>query len=85
MIKKSTDNMNKTESTKYGLSQEDIEKQSILSKRFRLSLNFDHIKKSKQVSKVLDKYDKTLYSRKIKKLRENLQIGENVLLLAERI
>ena len=39
--------MNKTESTKYGLLPENIKKQSLLSKRFRLSFNFDRIKKSK--------------------------------------
>ena len=64
LIKKLTDNMNKTESAKYGLSPEHIEKQSLLSRRFKLSFNFDQIKKSKQVSKVLDKYDKTLYLHK---------------------
>ena len=61
LIKKSTDNMNQTESAKYGLLPEHIEKQSLLSERFILSFNFDYIKKSKQVSKALDKYDKMLY------------------------
>ena len=34
---------------------------------------------------MLDKYDKKIYSRKKKRLRVDLAIGEDVLLLAERI
>ena len=67
LIKKLTDNMNKTESAKYGYSSDYIEEQSLSSKRFRISFNFDRLKKSKQVSNRLDKYDKVLYSRKKKK------------------
>ena len=85
LIKKLTDNMNKTESAKYGYSSDYIEEQSLSSKRFRISFNFDRLKKSKQVSNRLDKYDKVLYSRKKKKPRENLDIGKNILLLAEGI
>ena len=66
LIKKSTKNMNKTESGKYGLSPKHIKKQFLISKKFRLSFNFDRLKKSKQVSKALDKYDKSFYSGKEK-------------------
>ena len=62
--------MNKTESAKYGLSPEHIGKQSLLSKRFTLSFNFDCIKISKQVPKALDQYDKTLYLRKGRNLEK---------------
>ena len=58
--------MNKTESGKYGLSPKHIKKQFLISKKFRLSFNFDRLKKSKQVSKALDKYDKSFYSGKEK-------------------
>ena len=69
LIEKSVDNMNKTIRDKYGIS-------------------LDAKTEIKTVSKVhsaLDKYDAKIYSRKKKKLREDLAIGQNVLLLAERI
>ena len=69
LIEKSVDNMNKTIRDKYGIS-------------------LDAKTEIKTVSKAhsaLDKYDAKIYSRKKKKLREDLAIGQNVLLLAERI
>ena len=77
--------MNKTESAKYGYSPEYIEKKSLLSEKFRIAFNFERIKKSKQISNRLNKYDKALYSRKKKKLTKNLNIGENILLLGKKI
>ena len=77
--------MSKTESAKCGYLPDYIEKQSLSSERFRISFNFDRVKKSKQVSHRLDKYKKVLYSCKKEKLRENLDIDENVLLLADGI
>ena len=85
LIKISVDNMNKTNSAKYGLPREDIEKPSLSSEKFRLGFNFHRIKAVSKAYKALDKYDKKLYSRKKKKLRVDLAIGEKVLLLAERI
>ena len=55
LIKKLTDNMNKAENAKYSYTPDYIEKQSFSSKRFRISFNFDCVKKSKQVSDRLDK------------------------------
>ena len=85
LIKMSVNNMNKTNSVKYGLPPENIENQSFSSEKFRLGFNFDRIKEVSKVHKALDKNHKKLYSRKKKKLRADLAIGENVLLLAERI
>ena len=39
----------------------------------------------KKTSDKLDRYDRTLYSRKNKKLRKELNVGEKVLILAERL
>ena len=77
--------MNKTESAKYGYLPNYIESKSLSSKKFRIVFNFKQTKKSKKVSNRLDKYDKTLYLRKKKKLRQDLSIEEKVLLLAEGI
>ena len=77
--------MNKTESGRYGYLPDYIETQSLSSEIFKISFNFYCIKKSKQVSNRLSKSNKMFYSNKKKKLRENLNIGENVLLLAKRI
>ena len=85
LIKMSVDNMNKTISTKYGISPDDLVKRSLLSESFRLGFNFDQNKTVKKGHNALNKYEAKIYSQKKKKLRENLAIGENVLLLAERI
>ena len=47
--------------------------------------NIHRIKRTKLVTDRLDKYDKRKYKAKRRKLRENLNIGEKVLVLAERI
>ena len=77
--------MNKTGSAKDGYSPDYIKKQSLSSKRFRIAFNLGRVKKLKQVPDRLEKYDKVLYSRKKKKLRENFGIGKHVLLLTKRI
>ena len=41
LIEMSVDNINKTNSAKYGLPSENIEKQSLSSEKFRLGFNFD--------------------------------------------
>ena len=77
--------MNKTGSAKDGYSPDYIKKQSLSRKRFRIAFNLGRVKKLKQVPDRLEKYDKVLYSRKKKKLRENFGIGKHVLLLTKRI
>ena len=83
LLKKSTDNVNKIKSAKYGYLPDYNEKRSLSSEQFRIVFNFEQIKKSKQVSK--RKSLKVLCARKTKKLRENLDIGQNILPMAERI
>ena len=47
LIKNSTDNMNQTESEKYGYAPNQIEKKSFLSKKLEIVFNFEWIKKAK--------------------------------------
>ena len=67
LIKKLTDNMNQTESEKHGYSSNYIEKKSLSSEKLRITFNFERNKKSKQVEKRLDKYNKDLHKRQKKK------------------
>ena len=79
------ENMNNVKSEKYKLTPNEIEKKSLENQRFRTELNFEHIKMSKKNSDRLDRYDRKFYSRKKKKLCEELNVGEKVLILAERL
>ena len=72
-------------SKKYGLFPEEIEKRSLAGERFKTIFNMHSIEKTKRLHDRLDRYDKKRYSAKRKKLRQNLMIGEKVLVLAERI
>ena len=77
--------MNSVQSKKYGFSPNEIEKKSSSSGRFRTLFNFHRIEITKLVNNRLDRYDKKKYKAKRRKLRENLNIGEKVLVLAGRI
>ena len=85
IISSSTSNINSVQSEKYGLSPDEIEKKSLSSERFRTRFNFHRIEKTKLVKDRLDRYDKKKYKAKRRKLRENLNVSEKVLVLAERI
>ena len=87
LIKKAVENMNKTNSQKYGLPPETV-KQKTLSDVFREIYDFHRIVR---VSKDAERYkrhdvrhDKKLISQR-KQLREPLIEGEKVLVLAERL
>ena len=75
----SAENMNKAIREKYGILPDHVEKRSHSSKNFRFGFNFDQIKSVKKWRNALDKYNAKIYSRKKKKFREDLAIGENVL------
>ena len=85
IILNSRNNMNNIKSEKYGLSPEEIEKKSLSGERFRTIFNMYRTEKTKLIHDRLGRYDKKKYLAKRKKLRENLNIGEKVLVLAERI
>ena len=85
LIRQLTENMRNVKSEKYGISHDDIEKRSLSSERFKILFNFKRIERSKKFSDRLDRYDQTKYAGKKRKLHENLNIGEKVFVLAERI
>ena len=60
-------------------------KKSLSDGKFRTLFNFHQIQKTKQVNDRLDRYDRKRYSTKRRKLWENLNVCERVLVLAERI
>ena len=77
--------MNNVKNEKYGLSPEEIEKKSLSGERFETIFNMHRIEKTKLLHDRLKTYGDKKYSRKRKKIRENLNIREKVLVLAERI
>ena len=88
LIKKAVENMNKTNSQKYGLPPETVEQKALSDNVFREIYDFYRIVR---VSKDAGRYkhhdvhqDKKLISRR-KQLREPLIEGEKVLVLAERL
>ena len=85
IIEISTANMNIQPSKKYGFSPEEVESRVLKSERFRTLYNVHRVEKTDKLNKRMDRYDKKKYLRIRKKLRENLNIGEKVYVLAERI
>lgn len=67
--------MNNVISEKYKLTLKDIETKSLKNEQFKIAFNFERIKKTKQISNRLDKYDKNIYSQKKKQLREPLKFA----------
>ena len=84
-ILKSAANMNSVISKKYGLSPEEVETRSLSDEKFRALFNFHRIEKTRQVHERLNRYNKKKYRCKKKKVTDKLNIGEKVLVLAERI
>ena len=85
IIKNSALYMNNRKSIKYGLSPEEIERGSFAGEQFKTIFNMHRIDKTKKLHDRLDRYEKKRYLAKRKKLREDLMVGEKVLVLAERI
>ena len=85
IILSSASNRNKTRNKKYGLIPEDIEQKSLSNERFRIVFNMHCIEKTKLTLERLKRYDDKKYNRKKRKLRENMNIDEKVLISAERI
>ena len=88
LIKKATYNLNNTRSAKYGFSPEQIEKKSldlIEGQNFRETYDFSRLWRIKEAQGRADRYAKNLDSRKKRRLRDPLDIGEQVLVLAERL
>ena len=79
-----TANMNIRPSAKYGFSPEEVEKRALESEKFKVFYNMHRLEKTNKLNQRQDRYDKKKYMRKQKKLRENLNIGEKVYVLARR-
>ena len=60
-------------------------KKSLPIEKFRIVFNFEWFKKSKQVAKKFDKFDKKLYEWKKENLERTWTLEKNALVLAERI
>ena len=79
--------MNKTVSAKYGIARENIEEKSLDpkdGKYFQEVYDFMRLKKIQNNEMRVDKYNQRIDRRK-KTLRSPLNIGEKVLVLAERL
>ena len=85
IIKKVTLNMNKTKTLKCGVEPEKIEEKSLTDDNFREKFDFYRLEKiGKHVARQV-RYNAKKDERNPKKLREPLNIGEKVLVLAERL
>ena len=84
-IARTVNNLNRTISEKYGISPEEVEKKSIESKIFKEVYDFHRLKKVNKDAERYERYDISYDKKTRKKLRDPLEIGEKVLVLAERI
>ena len=85
IIEISSENMNISLSKKYGFAPERVERESMQSKKFKTLFNMHRLGRSEKASARLDRYDDKIYERKRKKLRERLDVGKRVYVLAGRI
>ena len=85
MIEISTENINISPRKKYGFAPERVERQSLRGEKFKTLFNMHRLERSEKTTARLDRYDDKVYERKRKKLREKLDVGERVYVLAGRI
>ena len=85
IMEKVVENLNKTNSEKYGLPPETIEKKSLESEYFKEIYDFHRLVKVTKGINRYERYNEKLDKKQKRKLREPLNIGENVLVLAERL
>ena len=85
VIEISTENMNISPSRKYGIAPNVVESKSQKDEKFKTLFNMHRLERSTKLHDRLDRYDDMIYERKRKKLREKLNVGERVYVLAERI
>ena len=85
LIKKAVENMNKTNSQKYGLPPETIEKKTLSDNVFREVYDFHRMVRVSRDADRYKRYDVRLDKKQKKQLREPLILSEKVLVLAERL
>ena len=84
IIRKATANMNKTKTEKYNIEPEKVEKTSLEDDTFREKFDFYRLQKVSKNNNRIQRYSIKKDSRK-RQLREPLNLGEKVLVLAERL
>ena len=85
IIEKSVQNLNNTNSEKYGAPPEIIEQKTLENEVFKEVYDFYRLAKVSKDAGRYERYNERLDKKQKKKLREPLNIGERVLILAERI
>ena len=85
IIEKAIENMNKTNSEKYGLPPEVIEKRTLSDNIFKEIYDFYRMVKVSKAVNRYERYNVKIDEKQKRKLREPLEINEKVLILAERI
>ena len=85
IIEKAVENLNKTNSEKYRVAPETIEKKTLENDTFREIYDFYRLAKVTKDANRYERYNEKLDKKQKKKLREPLNIGEKVMALAERI
>ena len=85
IIEKAVENLNKTNSEKYGVAPETIEKKTLENDTFREIYDFYRLSKVTKDANRYERFNEKLDKKQKKKLREPLNIGEKVMVLAERV
>ena len=85
LIRKAVQNMNNTNSQKYELAPNTIEKKSLENQDFREIYDFHRMVKVSKSAERYSQYDERLDKKSRKKLCSPLRVGEKVLVLAERL
>ena len=85
IIKKVTLNINKTKTEKYNIEPEEAERKALSDDIFREKFDFCRLEKVGKHATRLDRYNLKKDTQQPRKLRDPLSIGENVLVLAERL
>ena len=85
LIQKTTINLNRTPTQKYGLEPEQVESKSLKNKDFREVFDFHRLLKVVKDIERRDRFNEVRDNSKNIRLKDPLEIGEKVLVLAERI
>ena len=85
IIQRAVDNISKIASQKYGFSPDFVEEKTLNDEKFREIYNFYRLVKVRKFAERYEHSDIKSDTRFCKKLRSPLEIGEKVLVLAERL
>ena len=85
LIQKAAINLNRTPTQKYGLEPEQVESKSLKNKDFKEVFDFHRLLKARKDIERRDRFNEVRGNSKNIRLRDPHEIGEKVLVLAERI